>query len=96
MSLKPTAIEPVPAATAQVARAVFPRGNVSRILRDALGTVFTDADFADLSPNHGQPGLPPWHLAFVTVLQFRENLSDRQAAETVRARIDWKYLLGLQ
>jgi hypothetical protein len=35
-------------------------------------------------------------LALVTVMQFRENLSDRQAAEAVRARIDWKYLLGLE
>jgi transposase len=96
MSLKPTAIDPVPATTAQVARAAFPRGNVYLILRDALGTIFTDADFGDLYPDRGQPGLPPWRLALVTVLQFRENLSDRQAAEAVRARIDWKYLLGLE
>jgi transposase len=96
MSLNLTAIEPVPAATAQVARAAFPRGNVYLILRDALVTVFTNADFTDLYPNHGQPGLSPWRLALVTVLQFRENLSDRQAAEAVRARIDWKYLLGLE
>jgi transposase len=96
MSLKPTAIHPVPATTAQVARAAFPRGNVYLILRDALGTIFTDADFLDLYPDRGQPGLPPWRLALVTVLQFRENLSDRQAAEAVRARIDWKYLLGLE
>jgi transposase len=96
MSLKPTAIEPVPTATAQVARAAFPRGNVYLILRDVLGTVFTDADFSDLYPKPGQPGLPPWRLALVTVLQFREHLSDRQAAEAVRARIDWKYLLGLE
>ena len=47
-------------------------------------------------PKGGQPGLPPWRLALVTILQFRENLSDRQAAEAVRARIDWKYLLGLE
>jgi len=40
--------------------------------------------------------LPPWRLALVTVLQFRENLSARQAADAVRARIDWKYLLGLE
>jgi transposase len=79
-----------------VARAAFPRGNVYLILRDALGTVFTDADFADLYPHHGQAGLPPWRLALVTVLPFRENLWDRQAAEAVRARIDGKYLLGLE
>jgi transposase len=65
-------------------------------LRKELGSIFRDEDFADLYPAEGQPGLPPWRLALVTVLQFRENLSDRQAAEAVRARIDWKYLLGLE
>ncbi len=40
--------------------------------------------------------MAPWRLALVTVLQFMENLSDRQAANAVRARIDWKYLLGLE
>src|SRR5882724_9137390 len=44
----------------------------------------------------GQPSLPPWRLALVTIMQFREHLADRQAAEAVRARIDWKYLLGLE
>jgi hypothetical protein len=34
-------------------------------------------------------------LAVITVLQFAEMLSDRQAADAVRARLDWKYLLGL-
>ena len=57
---------------------------------------YTDNDFAALFPTWGYPGLPPWRLALVTVMQFRENLADRQAAEAVRARIDWKYLLGLE
>ena len=65
-------------------------------LRDELSGIFRDEDFADLFPKLGQPGLPPWRLALVTVLQFRENLPDRQAAEAVRARIDWKYLLALE
>jgi transposase len=60
------------------------------------GTVFQDADFAALFPSWGQPSLPPWRLALITIMQFREQLSDRQAAEVVRARIDWKYLLGLE
>jgi len=50
------------------------------------GAILRDEDFADLYPDHGQPGLPPWRLAVVTVLQFHENLSDRQAAEAMRAR----------
>jgi transposase len=65
-------------------------------VREKLGPIFDDEDFIGLFPKDGQPGLPPWRLALVTVLQFRENLSDRQAAEAVRARIDWKYLLGME
>src|SRR3954449_1690691 len=65
-------------------------------LRDELGTIFADADFADLFPKRGQPGLAPWRLALITLLQFREDLADRRAAEAVRARIDWKYLLDLE
>jgi transposase len=94
--LKPSPIEPVPEGTARVAKAAFRKGNPLLTLRDELGAVFADADFADLFPKLGQPGLPPWRLALVTLLQFRENLPDRQAAEAVRARIDWKYLLGLE
>jgi transposase len=96
MSLKPDPIQPVPEETARIAHAAFRRGNPLLSLRDELGAIFADADFADLFPRLGQPGLPPWRLALVTLLQFRENLPDRQAAEAVRARIDWKYLLGLE
>ncbi len=96
MSLKPGPIHPVPEETIRVARAAFPNGNLYLSLRDKLGPIFEDRDFAQLFPNDGQPGLPPWRLALVTILQFRENLPDRQAAEAVRGRIDWKYLLGLE
>jgi hypothetical protein len=64
-------------------------------IRDELGTIVRDADFADLDPNRGQPALSPRRLALVPVLQGRADLSDRPAAEAVRARIDGKYLLGL-
>ncbi len=96
MSLKPGAIQPVPEDTLRVAQAAFPKGNLYLALRDKLGPILDDEDFVGLFPKDGQPGLPPWRLALVTILQFRENLSDRQAAEAVRARIDWKYLLGLE
>src|SRR5256886_6699819 len=95
MSLHPHALAPVPEETARVASAAFPKGNPYLLWRDTLGTIFQDADFAALFPLVEQPGLPPWRLALVTIMQFRENLADRQAAEAVRARIDWKYLLGL-
>src|SRR3954468_12771646 len=96
MSLQPRPPPPVPEDTARVAHAAFPRGNPYLRLRDELGTLFGDDDFADLYPRRGQPALSPWRLALVTILQFREDLSDRRAADAVRARIDWKYLLGLE
>jgi transposase len=96
MSLRPEPIGPVPEETARIARAVFRRGNVYLELRDELGTLYEDQAFVSLFPTRGQPAEAPWRLALVTVLQFAEGLSDRQAAEAVRSRIDWKYLLGLE
>jgi transposase len=96
MCLHPQAIPPVPAATTQVARAAFPKGNLYLQMRDQLGSIYSDDLFADLYPPDGQPTISPWRLALVTVLQFAENLSDRQAAEAVRSRIDWKYALSLE
>jgi transposase len=95
MSLRPEPIDPVPEQTVRVARAAFPKGNPYLRLRDEMGPIFQDDDFQGLYAHEGQPGLSPWRLAWVTILQFRETLSDRQAADAVRARIDWKYLLGL-
>lgn len=96
MSLRPQSVVPsVPDDTARIARAAFRRGNPYMLLRDRLGAVFDDAGFADLYPALGQPSYPPWRLALVTLMQFREGLSDRQAADAVRGRIDWKYLLAL-
>src|SRR6185503_5595806 len=96
MSLRPEAVEPVPELTARVAKAAFPRGNVYLTMRQELGTLFTDADFAAVYPRRGRPAWTPWRLALITLMQFVENLSDRQAAEAVRARIDWKYALSLE
>jgi transposase len=96
MSLHPHVIAPVPDETARVAHAAFPKGHPYLTFRDVLGTIFQDEDFTALFPAWGQPALSPWRLALVTIMQFRENLADRQAAEAVRARIDWKYLLSLE
>src|SRR5947209_6762225 len=95
MSLKPQTISPVPEETARVARAAYPKGNVYMYMRDELGTIYEDTSFAHLFPNNGQPAEAPWRLALVTIIQFAEGLSDRQAADAVRGRIDVKYALGL-
>ena len=96
MSLQPKPVGPVPDETARVARAAFPKGNVYMQMRDVLGVLYDDATFRPLFAARGRPAESPWRLALVTVMQFAEGLSDRQAAEAVRARIDWKYALGLE
>jgi transposase len=96
MSRHPQPIPPVPEETARVARTAFPHGNLYLMMRDELGTLFSDDNFAALFPTRGQPGEAPWRLALVTSMPYVEDISDRQAAEAVRGRIDWKYALSLE
>ena len=96
MTLHPRYIPDVPEETTKVAKAAFRKGNRYMQMRDELGTLFSDEQFVDLFPNVGQLAESPWRLALVTVMQFAENLTDRQAADAVRARIDWKYALSLE
>ena len=95
MSLQPRPVPPIPIETARVAHAAFAKGNVFLRMRDELGAIYDDVAFASLFPRRGQPAVAPWRLALVTIFQFAEDLSDRQAAEAVRGRIDWKYALSL-
>lgn len=96
MTLHPQYIPDVPEVTQQVAQAAFRKGNRYMQMRDELGNLFNDEQFVDLFPNVGQLAEAPWRLALVTVMQFAENLTDRQAADAVRGRIDWKYALSLE
>jgi len=96
MSLRPQVVYLVPDETARVARAAFPKGNIYLRMYDALGSIFADRQFADLFPARGQATEAPVRLALATILQFAEGLSDRQAADAVRSRLDWKYLLCLE
>jgi transposase len=96
MSLQAQAIPPIPEMTVTVAKAAFRKGNTYMQMRDTLGTFFTDDQFLSLYPVDGQPAYAPWRLALVSVMQFAENLTDRQSADAVRSRIDWKYALSLE
>ena len=96
MSLHPQATYSVPEEIQRVARAAFPRGNIYMQVADSVGTVYHDTQLAVLFPPRGPPADAPARLALATVLQFAEGLSDRQAADAVRSRIDWKYVLGLE
>ena len=95
MSMSPHAIISIPEETVRIARAAFPRGNIYLSMRDQLGTVYEDENFTTLFPKRGRPAEAPWQLALVSIFQFVEGFSDRQAAEAVRSRIDWKYALSL-
>jgi transposase len=95
MSLHPQDPPAIPEETCRVARAAFPKGTPFLLITDVLGAIYEDGQFAALFPRRGQPAEAPGRLALATVLQYMEGLFDRQAADAVRARIDWKYALGL-
>ncbi|MFJ2868146.1 transposase [Kitasatospora sp. NPDC087314] len=95
MSMRPREQGGIPLETVRVARAAFPKGSLAIRVRDELGVLFTDELFADLFPTRGKPAWSPGRLALVLVLQFVEGLTDRQVAEAVRVRIDFKYALGI-
>src|SRR6266545_6251537 len=96
MSLELRADVGVPELTARVVRAAFAKGTLAVRIREALGPLFEDAAFAGAFPSRGRPAVSPGALALVSVLQYAEGLTDRQAADQVRARMDWKFLLGLE
>jgi len=95
MSIRPRLGVGVPELTARVARASNPAGTAAMWVRDRLDGLWADEDFAGWYPRDGRPGISPAQLATVSVLQFLLDLSDRDAAEAVRCRIDFKYALGL-
>ena len=96
MSMKPHGLEPIAQATMSLARKSSPKGTVIMRLRDAVGPIYQDEHFAHLFAKRGRPAEAPWRLALVTVFQAMENLSDRQAAQMVALRLDWKYALSLE
>src|SRR5262245_8177052 len=96
MSLRAPLAYSIPEQTAQVAHAAFPKGNPYMRMRDALGPIYINPEFRALFSKTGQPAEAPAHLALVTIMQFAEGLSDGQAADAVRGRIDWKYALALE
>lgn len=93
--MRPTT-QDIPEETMRIARASFPKGNGYLSLRDEYGPLFKDEDFGDLFSWKGEEGIPASYLGTVTILQYAEGWSDRQAADQVRSRIDWKYLLGVE
>jgi transposase len=96
MSLMPQPMTAIPKETARVAQAAFPKSTRFMQMRDQLGPIYDNVAFAELYPRRGQPAATPWRLALVTVMQYADHLTDRQAVDAVRSRIDWKYAFGLE
>src|SRR5947209_12531610 len=95
MSMKPQGLEPIPEETRLLVQRLCPKGTMVTQLRDELGPIYSDEQFAHLFPTRGRAAEAPWRLALVTVLQAIEGLTDRQAAECVHLRMDWRYALAL-
>src|SRR5260370_4688042 len=96
MPVQPRPWPAVPELTARMSRSSSPEGNLAMRIRDELGEVYADARFAAAFGGRGRPRISPGQLMMASVLQFSENLTDRQAAEAVRDRMTWKYALGLE
>lgn len=97
MTIHPQEKWSIPEDTKRVALAVFKKGNIYLKIAEQLGQLYEDKEWLDLyKQDGGQSGISPARLALITIFQFLEGLTDRQAAEAVRARIDWKYVLGLE
>jgi transposase len=96
MSLPPPEPDAIPEETARLARVINPEGTLYMHIRDELGVLYENQSFASLFSTCGQPAEAPWRIALVCIFQFIEGLTDRQAAEAVQQRIDWKYALSLE
>ena len=96
MSLYPQKLPEIPEETAHIVKILFPKGNKYMWLRDELDAIYKDEQFTPLYPKSGQPAEQPWRLAMMSIIQYMENYTDRQAAEALKARIDLKYALSLE
>lgn len=86
----------IPAETVAVVRAACPKGTRVTRVRDVLGPVFEDEQFEGWFAAEGRGAIAPGLVALACVLQSMENLTDRDTADAVRTRMDWKYALGLE
>ena len=96
MSLHPQELPEIPEETARIAKILFPKGNKYMWLRDELEMIYKDEQFMELYPQSGQLAEQPWRLAIMSIIQYMENYTDRQAAEALKTRIDLKYALSLE
>jgi transposase len=95
MSLKMQTPWPMPEETGRIGKKLLEETDAYRLIGDQLFEEWKEEEVADLYSSEGKPGFSPVILAFVSVFQFMERLADRQAAQALRMRLDWKYALHL-
>ncbi len=95
MCLKTQSPWPMPEETGRIGKLLLRENDPYRLMGDQLFAKWKEEEFADLYASEGKPGYSPVILAFVSVFQFMERLADRQAAQALRMRLDWKYALHL-
>ena len=95
MSFKPQPPRPMPEELAVLGPKLLGPDNPYRLIGEQLYEQYDEADYVDLYHAEGKPAISPVLLSLVTAFQYMENLPDREAAEGVRIRLDWKYALHL-
>lgn len=83
----------IPEETRRIVESWLNEKSLFAFLGQHVDEIIKDADFAELYASSGRPGVNSVVLTLVTVFQFLEDLPDRAAAEQVRSRMDWKYVL---
>lgn len=95
LSAYANAIPSIPKETARAASAIFGRGNFYIQVGENL-----DAILGEIRRNHSQARdrfskVEGLSLGLITFFQFVEGLTDAQAGDALRTRIDWKFALHL-
>ncbi len=95
MSMLERDLTQMPTDISQLGQKLLPTSNRYRIIGEQLADILRDEQFASLYEPTGRLAISPSILALVTLFQFLENVPDREAAEMVPVRLDWKYALHL-
>ena len=78
-----------------VLRDFLPEDDPMMVFKEKIVPEFKDDEFLDCYSKKGRNAKSPALLSSITLLQFRENLSDMEAINALERRLDWKIALGL-
>lgn len=93
MSLQVSFPRAIPEITRQMVEPILPMESVCRLLGNQAEALVDENALSEMYHREGRGGINPVILSFVLILQFLENIPDRQAGLMVVMRMDWKYAL---